>query len=124
VTGGRRVEAVRTVLKSLALAKFDPQPGRLLVVGLAAVAGFALLVSLVSATEWRMAADTRLLAAAGGTMLNLVTGCIVYFAVRMRRAPASEVLDEDLAAQPVQDAARSREDHQHQSELEQAGIAG
>ena len=74
-------------------------------VGLAlAVAVFALLVSFVSASAWRVDADFRFLAAVGGTMLNIVTGCIVYAAVRLRGAksrPASGLVDEDLAREDV-----------------------
>jgi hypothetical protein len=91
----------------------------LLVVALLAVAVFALLVSFVSASEWHIDADLKFLAAIGGTMLNIVTGCIVYAAVRLRGdAPRSGLLDEDLAGGVVQDPARTAEDHQHEPQLQ------
>jgi len=93
---------------------------RLLVAALLGVAAFALLISFVSASEWHIDADLKFLAAIGGTMLNIVTGCIIYAAVRLRgdAAPRSGVLDEDLASGVVQDPARAAEDHQHESQLE------
>jgi len=95
------------------------EPGRLLVAALLAVAAFALVISFVSASEWRIDADLKFLAAIGGTMLNLVTGCIVYAAVRMRAtAPRSGVLDEDLARGVVQDAAGAGQDQEHQPQLQ------
>ncbi len=94
--------------------------GRLLVAALLLVAVFALLVSFVSASEWHIDADLKFLAAIGGTMLNIVTGCIVYAAVRLRgsAAPRSGFLDEDLAGGVVQDPARAAEDHQHEPQLQ------
>jgi len=96
------------------------QPGRLLVAGLLAVAAFALLVSFVSASEWRIDADLKFLAAIGGTMLNLVTGCIVYAAIRLRRTPPaiSGVLDEDFLGRDVEDSAGAAEDRDHQRQLQ------
>ncbi len=96
------------------------EPGRLLVAALLAVAAFALVVSFVSASEWRMDADLKFLAAIGGTMLNLVTGCIIYAAVRVRgpAAPRSGVLDEDLARGDVENGARAAEDHDHEAQLQ------
>ncbi len=96
------------------------EPGRLLVAALLAVAAFALVVSFVSASVWRIDADMKFLAAIGGTMLNLVTGCIVFAAVRMRgpAAPRSGVLDEDLACGDVEDGARAAEDQDHQPQLQ------
>ncbi len=96
------------------------EPGRLLVAALLAVAAFALVISLVCASEWRIDGDLKFLAAVGGTMLNLVTGCIVYAAVRMRQtaAPRSGVLDEDLPSGVVQDAAGAGQDHRDEPELQ------
>ncbi len=96
------------------------EPGRLLVAALLAFAAFALVVSFVAASEWRIDADLKFLAAVGGTMLNLVTGCIIYAAVRMRGTAArrSGVLDEDLARGDVEDGARAAEDRDHQPQLQ------
>jgi hypothetical protein len=99
----------------------DLQPARLLVIALLAVAAFALVISFVSATAWRIDADLKFLAAIGGTMLNLVTGAIIYFAVRLRPTSAASrlgVLDEDLAGGDVQDRARTAEDQHHERQLE------
>ena len=97
----------------------DLQPERLLVAALLAVAALALVISFVSASAWRIDADLKFLAAIGGTMLNIVTGCTVYAAVRLRRTatPRSGVLDEDLARGDVQDGGRAAEDHEHQPQL-------
>jgi hypothetical protein len=99
------------VIKPVVVPTTDLRPGKLQLAALLAVAAFALVVSFVSASEWRFDADLKLLAAVGGTMLNLVTGCIVYWAVRLRAASAapSGFVDEDLAREHVQDAARAGE---------------
>ncbi len=76
------------VLKPVVAARTDLLPGRLHLAALLAVAVFALVISFVSASEWRFDADLKLLAAVGGTMLNIVTGAIVYRAVRLRAAAA------------------------------------
>jgi hypothetical protein len=109
----------QSVVDPVGRTRTDLQPGRLLVAALLAVAVFALLISFVSASEWRIDADLKFLAAIGGTMLNLVTGCIVYFAVRFRRPePRSSVFDEDLARRDVEDGARTAEDRDHQRQLQ------
>jgi hypothetical protein len=100
------------VLKPVVAPRPDLRPGKLLLVALLAVAAFALLVSFVSASEWRINADLKFLAAVGGTMLNIVTGCIVFAAVRLRGAgvtPSSGLVDEDLPREDVQDRARAGE---------------
>ncbi len=76
------------MLKPVVVTRADLRPGRLQLAALLAVAVFALLVSFVSASEWRFNGDLKTLAAVGGTMLNVVTGCIVYRAVRLRAAAA------------------------------------
>lgn len=100
------------MLKPVVASRTDLRPGKLQLVALLAVAAFALVVSFVSASEWHIDADLKFLAAVGGTMLNIVTGCIVYSAVRLRGtsvAPPSGLVDENLAGEDVQDAARAGE---------------
>jgi hypothetical protein len=100
------------VIKPVVVPTTDLRPGRLQLAALLAVASFALVVSFVSASEWRFNADLKVLAAVGGTMLNLVTGCIVYWAVRLRTAsaaPSSGFVDEDLAREQIQDTAGAGE---------------
>jgi hypothetical protein len=92
------------VLKPVVAPRADLRPGKLQLAALLAVAAFALLVSFVSASEWRFNADLKFLAAVGGTMLNIVTGCIVYAAVRLRGAnapPSSGLVDENLPREDV-----------------------
>ena len=92
------------MLKPVVASRADLRPGKFQLVALLAVAAFSLLISFVSASQWRVDADLKFLAAVGGTMLNIVTGCIVYAAVRLRRAksaPPSGFVDEDLTREDV-----------------------